>query len=1323
MELNELGEQFSVELQSLASLMGPLISRLEAPQFGSFFSSLVEVSKTLHERTEPCESISRPLLSAFFSIRFFFLQICFFGRTTHPSSDSIKLLMDTYAAERLKPIANSASILSALSAPQSSPSEFNHLLLQLSIHIFQLYAQLDAEGARGRLGWELLSFSSLKNLSGELRWSLLLLVSAINTNALIDDNTTNDVVYWPCWDAFQELQSLELLKTPQMGRNSPTKDPTGPSRGIQDLLNRFKYFCHIWRNPSMEVQSLMGRFFAERLHRISSRSLQFLDLKELETSSNTLDQYLFVIHSHVLADDAGITASKRKIVVAKLSETFLNVLDTLEATNLNPEIDIPPLIRNCFQVALTLLPNCNDQQTQEILLERLLSVPLSLLSPLSTKITIQGLFHILSVLSSRQRVVVKKEKEKSIFEEFQDFEPVSNLTSNDQRGKIDTNEGYIRNIDSELVDYPRSRKRIVEHLSTTCFDHIISEYLLVASSSHSGSLMSNPNIVQSTTANSSEAPSKRQKTLDISSAATPFLDAEKNIITYLKQTKLIYEHTLSGASIGLLSTNRICDLLANPNVSELVRFAINDCVKALIIYSRKTSLEVELRAKWDTFWNFIAKNINSPSMPSKLMHSTAYTQGLILYAMDHDKKYDWFEFIASGGYKKDAIFRQNLLFSLRAWIDLVTSLLKINVYTSTRISEESGIWIAAILINASLEQNISSSMPEILIQLQALTRIPKKQIPISLSVLANILHDGIQKEVPYQSIPTGFVAKTVLEGILNFRSRQPEEAYPLTPHFTKLIRHMDDVVERNRSELAANGNKFGRYDDSIYDFVSYCFKTIPHWLHSKADARYNVFGRLLSELFIEPIRVLAPTNNLNASSETSLDGNHQTSSSHYQVSSVKTASGMVFGRTGRPGLSANQKNGPFSRPSASSSASSSSPSSSSPHSNSSSVNPPTSINENAIRYLPFALNAIAQLPFENDGDLQRYLREIITGVFRCFITGNEASYDTRLFEQFAAGLVATSTTTSTSLSAPSTSRTTASTSFGSGDSQTDSIFGTRVKKLRTFFWANMVPWIKQLIEEKSSNNPRNTNNAFDTNCFVLARLLSWIFLKLKHTREEAAQEIIRGFIMSTYYVLDLYCISRPTKSSLAKKEMLNFAIIFCSTLSKVVPRGNVMSWLQSNEVWLYEQLLSALRGWVSAVVRDLDYISTGVFPPAHPEAHLHDDMRREHINQLFTRNNDTSETLSTLALVDKRGSIDSLKELVKSLCEILNFVRILGSPQLISNAQHQIKNILYLPDESSAVQRHSRADIKASLEIARKEFGRINYLITSSSSPNAPLSK
>lgn len=1310
LELSLLASQFDIELQSLAAYFGYCASQSDASQSETIVSTMLAESKALIERTDPNSTDETTLLQVCFGLRSCFLEMVASLALRHSASEPLQLALRAISTEVLVLASKSATILCAMAIdPKPSPMFFR-LLLRTLQHLFQLCVKMDNEGSQGRFGWSLLASETIRSLPTEVRWSLVLLVSSLNTSALTSPNAPQ---YYASWDSVQEILSSDILKAPKDGRLSPTKDPTGPSRGIYDLLLRFKYFCGIWSVPPMDMQSLMARFFSERMSRTSLRSLQLLDTDEqLAVSQSVFDQYLLVVRKDILSSPQ-MSPIKLRMTVAKMIETFLNVLEDLDASNLDPELDVPPLLRNCLQLSLAVVDFLSDQEVQSFLLERLLAISLQPLSPLSLKITTQGLFRLLAKLSSR-------ETPQSVMADFQtqddfefhevDFKPSS---ANGNQPKP-----YIRNVDSELKKYDQSRKRLVEHFSTTLLEYIISYYLKMASSHQSHAFTSNSNVQQSTTSNLSLGQSKRPKTLDISNAAAPFLNAEKLITTYMKHSKLIFEQSYSSAAIALLSPARFADLLGGSSVSAFIRQLLNEMVQALIIASRNTTTEDDLKSRWESLWQSAAKFVSSANMPSKLLTQLAELQGLLLYALRGDKRHDLLEFGATGVYKRDAAGRSIPLYAAQAWLNLVSSLLKLNIYTPTPLAAESGIWIGSVLISASLEQSPQPPIAEICARLHDVSRLSPTSIPASLHAVSKIVSEELIGAT-ISSLPPGHIAKLVIAGFLAFRQRQPDHARDLTPYFTKLIKHIDDVIERNRSELEANGTKHGRYDDSIYEFVSFTFKAIPHWLHSKSDARYNVFGRLLADLFLDPLKSMAPVSvAVNEVDQSFRSSAPQSATSALLGGANKPSSGMVFGKS------------PKTAPTSSKSANQQT------RSTPMKLVAPSSINDNAIRFLPFAIHAIAQLPFETDGDVQRYMTELVVSIFRSFVTGKDGSHDARLIEQLAAGLVETSTVTVASLSSifstsSSTSSTTSSSStifkddpsgaFSTSASSSDAaaqqlaVIASRIRSLRIFFCANLVPWIKTIIEQRSASASltSSSEDAKDTNCFVLARILSWLFLKLRHSKEQPALELIKSFLMTSNYVLDLYRSLKPTIAALSKKEMMNYFVIFCSTLLKLVPHSSPVSWIQSTDPVLYEQLLANLREWLSAVERDLDYISTSNWPPTTSEADSRSDLRHDHINTLFTRTKDTSLSLSMLALVDNRGSIDSLKELAKVLCEAIDFVRQLDAVQLVKQIQERIRSILYLPDEGGVAQRHSRGDIKAALEVARKDFGKINWLLNS----------
>lgn len=1304
LELGLLGAQFETELQSLAAYLSYCARTLDTSQAELLISTILDQSRILLARADPNSTDETLLLRVCFGLRSCFIQVASSALLHHRKSTSLQASFQQISAEALMLASKSATILCSMAVnPKPSPVHFR-LLLLLMQHLFQLHAKVDDEDSRGRSGWAVLTHESVKALPNELRWSLAFLVSALNTSALISSGTPT---YYSSWDSIQDLLQSDLLKAPKDGKNSPTKLPTGPSRGILDLLTRFQYFCSIWSTPPMDVQALLARFFSERMSETSNRSLQFFDTDEqLSSSPSSFDRYLFIVKKFVLSS-AQMTPFKIRMGVAKLIETFLNVLEDLESTKLDPEMDLAPLLRNCLQLSLTLVVFLNDQEVQNFLLERLLAIPFQTLPPLAIKIVTQGLFRFLAKISPKelQQSPAAPELQTQSEFDFLDF----GLGSSDQNS-ISTNT-HIRSVDSELKNFEQSRKRLAEHLSSALLEHIIAYYLKISSSTHSSTLPSTSTAQQSFIANLTSGQSKRPKTLDISNAATPLLNAEKLVTTYMKQARVIYEGSFSSASTLLIAPARLADFLCNVTVSPLVRHSINESIQALIIASRNTTLEADLMPKWQSLWQTSVRGVSLPQMPSKLLAQLAELQGLLLYALRSDKHYDCLEYAANNGFyrRKDAMGRSIPLFAAKSWLDLVSTLLKLNVYISTPMPPDCGIWLSSVLINASLEHAPQPAVMEIISRLNQIVSLPAStSIPVSLHVLSTIAAEKSFVGDAIASLSPGHIAKAIILGFFNFRQRQPDRAQELTPYFTKLVKHIDDVIERNRRELAENGTKYGRFDDSIYEFVSSVFKSVPHWLHSRSDARYNVFGRLLTELFLEPLKAMAPISvPLTADADQFFRGS--AISQNPTPAQGSSSMGMVFGKSPKP----------VPKKASTTSSSSSGGSGAGARPVPTKLVAPTLINDNAVRFLPFAIHAIAQLPFETDGDLQRYTSDLVVSIFRSFVTGKDSSHDARLIEQLAAGLVENSTATISMASA----------AFGKGsalgikddpnaplssnDLQLAAAVGSRIRSFRHFFCANLIPWLKLLIEQRANGNAdiAPSDDATDTNCFVMARILSWLFLKLKHSKEQPALELVKSYLMTSHYMLDLYRAIKPTVGALAKKEMLNYFIIFCSTFLKLVPHSNPLEWLQSNESILYEQLMVTLREWLAAVVRDVDYISTASWPPAAPEADMKSDLRQDHVNAGFMRARDSATPLSLLALVDHRGTVEALKELARALCEAIEFVRQLGAIHLVKQIQERMQSILYLPDEKALAQRHARGDIKAALEVARKDFGKINVLI------------
>jgi hypothetical protein len=1314
-ELEKLGAEFEHELSLLVDFFEYYTSVLfELPS--SKRKTLTQTLETLSIQFKPLLELSEPIQSDLtvhiqvcFSIRLCVLHLFYI---CNPPSDMGKImhpLLLQHVIDALQTVSKSAHILCHPLSEHGHSSTFYQLQLQYIQHLFRLQMTFDNETTPGGSIWTILS-ETTKLLSGESRWSLVLLSSAINTNMLIK---MDSLLYYPGWEVVQELTSGELLKTPNSARNSPTKDPTGPARGMKDLLPRIKYFLDIWPSPPAELLTLLGRFFSERFWRLHS-SLDYYDhVNALYSSSNVFDAYLYMIVSSVYGSSK-MEEKKIKIFISKSIELFLNVLDDLSSLGLEANTEVPLLLRNSFQFAIAVAPFMSDMDIQNVLLERLLAFSFEQLSPLASRIALQGMFKLLAILSGKRPATMKTAKQE-LQNELEDIygylDAESTHVETLETEKSGPPTPYFRNVDDGLVLFAGARKALVERFASPILDCIIPNYIQLASSTHPNTLYANHAVSITTATHLAQAPSKKQKKIsDFDESSSPLHNAEKLVITYLKQCKLIFSEHLSLASMDLLMVARIGELLSTASVSMAIRQHLNVLIQSLIVSTRYTTLETEVKAKMELLWNFAQRALQSPSTPVKMLQMLGELQGLLVQVFNQEHHWSWTELISNGLYKRDVTSRSLPLHALRAWLELISILLKHNVYLPLPIPSNAAFAIGAILINAGMEQGTNSgALSHCLGRIHDLRPANGSKMPGSLYILVDII-DTALVELAQKSPPPGILSKMLLKGFLNFRQQNPDQCIDVAAYFPILVQHLDSVVIQNRTEMeqwAVNGvnTKLSTYDDAIYPAIVYCFKTIPHWLHHLIDVRYNVFGKLVTELFIEPIRAMAATNSttidqMNQPVLTSHSINPPVTGTHSSTSNTssllpgggaaKTSTGMVFGKT-RIMI-------PPRSSSTSSSSSSSSSSSASAILKARTPSAPTVIKENAIKHLPFVLHAIAQLDFAADGNLQRYVCELLIGVFRSFLSGKEGSHDARLIEQFASGLVAPNLAILSGFGANPTL---------SNIINDDEVFQSRLRTFRNFFFGNCIPWLKSLIE-------KDEQDSYDTNCFVLARLLAWIVLKLKHSNSSASSlDVVRSFLMSVHFLLDLFRARKPTTGALAKKEMLGFFSIFCSTFLKIVPAASPMTWLQQTDVYLHDLLLSALTEIVFAIVRDLDYISTATWPNCSAEeAILQTALRHDHINSLFERTVDHTVILSTLSIVDQMGVIDGLKELTKAHCEVIDFVRQLGAVDIITKVQERIKTILYLPPDNVG-QRHARADIKGALEVARKDFGRISYLLMS----------
>ena len=1330
-ELTRLAKRFEAELPLLSLYFAHEVSRMDVNSTYGLIQSLLSGFKLLLERSEALESDLPMLVSVSFSIRFFLVHTLGMCYSIHMDSETIKTIVDSYSLEVLRSASKLSALLCRLPPEEIRVSLYYKSQIRYLQLLLQHFAVLELEGSKGKAIWQLVA-SCFESLPGESSWSLVLLVSAMNTSRLFGPGPLH---YYAHWDVVLTLLSRDLLLSPKQSRSSPTKDPQGPSLGIQDLLQRVKYLSEVWGPPTLDIVSLLTRFFSQRLWSVND-SLQFLDMDDLGQSPNAFDTFLFILSRTVFTQTAVAEDRRVRLALSKSIESFLNILEDLQSSNLHPDMEVPPLLRNAIQFAMAVLPVMSDSDAQNILLERLFSIQLDQqhLSHLSRKIALNGMFKLLATASERKAIATHHQNElqelATIYCHNIGSRHSSPTPSIVKRDEIEEEQHMFRgNPDTDLLPLPGTRRRIVDYLTSSFQTYIVPNYLSIAPNPHahsstSTSVLNSSHHTSTLHVHLSLLPSKRPKLLEFdASNSNPNLNAEKLLIVYLKQSLNHVLNCFCSSSVDLISAT-LGDLVSNLTVSPSIRHFFNLLIKQIIISARNTVLEQHVKAKLDIFWQISAKALQQsttpPSLPSKVVQLLSELQGMILFAFSAsaDPKKSWTDLLESGVYAsgRGPSSRSIPLHALHSWLDIVSSVLKSNVYSTANIvATDMGVIALSVLINASLESGpISTTLLETLQRAHDLSLLGSRcgKIPSPLELLSHSIDRNLL-EMAQRSPPPGVFAKIVISSLLSQRSN-PKSQQEFNPYLPILVRHVDDVILNNRTDLMASApssSKLGSYDDSIYPFVVFLLKTVPKWLYTRNDVRYNVFGRLASELFIVPIRAMAeptsaPTSSSSHSTHSSSVSSPSFSSNAYGAAAfgymgssnvatsaqmTKASSGMVFG-----------KNRLSKKPSINgSSLPSSSPSSAS------SYNASSTINDHAIRFLPSLLHSIAQLDFATDADLQRYTCEIITCIFKGFASGENGSHDARLIEQFAAGLTSFQTGSNVDYQPHSEAISAShlqSATVSPTKSDPSTAVQSRIRNFRIFFLANVLPWLKEIIE-------RDTTDAFDTNALVLSRLLSWLLVKLKHASEPPI-ELVSSFLLSVHYILDLFRARKPTKSALAKKEMLGFFTIFCSTLLKIVPHASPLLWIQSADAHMHDLLVSAFREIIVSITRDLEYISTATWPPSSDgDATMNTSLRLDHVNGLFLRTVDNSVSLSLLTLLDRQGTIEGLKAEAKSLIEVLDFIRQIGAPYLISDIKERIRSILYLPSENMAA-RHARADIKAALESARKDFGKLSYFIS-----------
>jgi hypothetical protein len=317
------------------------------------------------------------------------------------------------------------------------------------------------------------------------------------------------------------------------------------------------------------------------------------------------------------------------------------------------------------------------------------------------------------------------------------------------------------------------------------------------------------------------------------------------------------------------------------------------------------------------------------------------------------------------------------------------------------------------------------------------------------------------------------------------------------------------------------------------------------------------------------------------------------------------------------------------------------------------------------------------------------LSEIVVATFQSFLGGKEGGHDGRLLEQLATGLAASETI----LAMPDAVKST---------------FRNQSRDFRVFFLANIVPWLVGLIED-------GPEDLFDTNSFILSRLLGWIILKLKRT-PNSTLDIMKVFLMSIHWLLDLFRSRKPTKSHLAKRELLGFVSIFCSTIIKMAPTSPVV-WIKGIDAIMYGDFITAMKEIVMSILRDVEYICNASWPIYPPQATLLTSNLGEHKNAVFERTADHTAHLSTLVLMnDVYGApAEGLSELCKIHLEVLDYVRQLELTSVILDIHDRLRGLIYVPNEGSA-QRQARGDIKTALETWRTGYNRISFLIKGNTS-------
>jgi hypothetical protein len=1285
-ELGKLARKFSNELNKILDFVNFYVS-LQGETAQERSTALLEILeatanhfKSLLELSEPLESDPTFLQQVSFSIRLCLLHWLYLCNPSGTGKPLVSKIMQQHIISILQSVSSVATTLCRPVAIQTHSGSYCALYLQYLQTLFRLQLGQDEASSLGSSIWHFVSETLKTMSSSESKWSLVLLVAANNSSALIHAPL---LLQYPGWEVVQELLAADLLKTPSNVRSSPTKDPTGPSRGIQDLMLRFRYFCGIWPSPPLDVIALLGRYFADRLWRPSALPLEYYDQEGIRNSPHGFDTYLSIL-SDAIYSASTIETRKIRIQISKNIEIFLNILDDLPSRNLDAHQEVPILLRNCFQFAIISAPFMSDTDVQNVLLERLLAFEFESLSPLASRLVIQGSFRLLSVLSRKSSLAhnhIKKEVRDEL-EDIYGFLATDYTTDEDLTPPNGEPKGiYLRNVDLELVPFDQARKSLISKMAGSMLDHLVSSYLHLLA--NAGTVPSSSLLAAHTTTSThlAQGISKKSKygSLAVDFNGGPIVYAEKAVTTYMKQLMKTCSTSLSSAMLDLVALNRFGELLASTTVSVAVRRSCHDALQALIVATRYTTLESEVKSKMDTLWKSAARPFYSSSTPPKVVQSVGELQGLMVQVLGDQPLWHWSELISTV-YRRDAVFRTTPIFALRTWLELLHAMVKGNLYRTPYVAPNTAFAVGSILINAGLEANPHPAQVEILQLIRGFSRSAIGNFPIPLHFLAQHIIDLPTLELAQRNPPPGIVSKKILENFQFSKKENPTLSHEWAPFFPQLLRHIDTVISQNRSELSngsLSNSKLLGYDDMVYPCVAYFLKTVPFWLHNTADPRYNVFKSLMTELFIAPIQAMAVSNANPDSSTTTASHNSRTgpnsgiSSSTAAASSagVQLGTGMILG-----------VKGPKATSSRSAPTASALPPSSAQQRSRIAIGP-TSVNENAIRMLPLAMHALAQLDLESSAELQRNLCDITVGVFRSFLSGKEGTPDARLIEQFANGFVGFDANVDTS-------------------SPEYMVLEGRLKLVRTFFFANVVPWLTKSIE-------KGDPDSFDTNAFVLARVLSWILLKLKHV-PHSEMELVSLFLMSVHYILDLFRSRKPTSGSLVKKELIGYVTTFCSTIYKLVRHSAAMPWIQSQDLSCYQFLASTFKEVVFALLRDFEYIANGKWPTATNEAALQTSLRLDHVNGVFERQIEASTVpLSVLVLVDPSGPVDGLKDLARTEFQILEYLRLLGALEPVAAVMDSIKRLIYEPDPAFSA-RHARADVKGAIEVWRQEFVRLS---------------